>query len=40
MNQNVDKLNNLLYGYQDYAIIAARPAHDRSLQESTAENDG
>ncbi len=24
MNQNIDKLNSLLYGYQDYAVIAKK----------------
>jgi 2-polyprenyl-3-methyl-5-hydroxy-6-metoxy-1,4-benzoquinol methylase len=39
-NRNTDKLNSILFGYQDYAIVATRLAGDITIQDSTAGNDG
>jgi hypothetical protein len=39
MNENTAKLNNLLFGYQDYAIVATRLPGDLALQESREGND-
>jgi O-antigen chain-terminating methyltransferase len=40
MNRNIDRLNDLLFGYQDYALLATRPPRDPLLQEYTEGDDG
>jgi 2-polyprenyl-3-methyl-5-hydroxy-6-metoxy-1,4-benzoquinol methylase len=39
-NRNTDKLNSLLFGYQDYAVLAIRPPRDPWFQESREGDDG
>jgi O-antigen chain-terminating methyltransferase len=40
MNQNVERVNHLLFGYQDYAVLATRPPRVPSLEELAEGDDG
>jgi O-antigen chain-terminating methyltransferase len=40
MNQNIERVNHLLFGYQDYAVLATRPSSVPSLEEKADGDDG